>query len=87
MDLMAIAEEHAGLIKPDTFIKMYRKCMKQKEIKHPFLVVNYQREPDERYWCTFNHLIKINAEDDVIPDEKPDEKPDELVKKSEEDPE
>ena len=90
MDLMAIAEEHAGLIKPDTFIKMYRKCMKQKEIKHPFLVVNYQREPDERYWCTFNHLIKIKAEDDVIPDEsdeKPDEEPVEPVKKSEEDPE
>jgi len=68
MDLQAIAEEHAGLIKPDTFIKMYRKCMKGSGIKHPFLVVNYQRPPEERYWCTFNHPIKIESDNDVMTD-------------------
>lgn len=64
MDLHAIAEEHAGLIKPDTFIAMYRKVMKEKrkDLPYPYLVVNYQKEPKDRYWCTFNYPIKISAE-------------------------
>lgn len=66
MDLQAIAEEHAGLIKPDTFIKMYRTVMKSKnkKVPYPYLVVNYQKEPEDRYWCTFNYPIKIVEEDD-----------------------
>jgi len=68
VDLQAIAEEHAGLIKPKTFIKMYRKVMKQKSEKlpYPYLVVNYQKEPQDRYWCTFNFPMKIVEEDDEI---------------------
>lgn len=66
MDLQAIAEEHAGLIKPDTFIKMYRKVMKEKrkDLPYPYLVVNYQKEPNDRYWCTFNYPIKISGEEE-----------------------
>lgn len=64
MDLAAIAEEHAGLIKPDTFIKMYRKVMKQKnkDVPYPYLVVNYQKEPEDRYWYSFNYPIHIQAD-------------------------
>lgn len=66
MDLQAIAEEHAGLIHPKTFIKMYRKVMKHKskDIPYPYLVVNYQKEPKDRYWLTFNYPIHITTEEE-----------------------
>ena len=71
MDLEAIAEEHAGLIKPKTFIEMYRKVMKHKskKIPYPYLVVNYQKEPKDRYWMTFNYPIHITEDGDESEDE------------------
>lgn len=71
MDLEAIAYEHAGLIHPKSFIKMYRTIMKDKDVEYPFLIVNYQRPPNERYWNTFNYVLKVKEDDDS--DTEPEE--------------
>jgi hypothetical protein len=56
-DLRAIAEEHCGLITIDQFEDMYRQIMKTEG--HPFLLINYQKPYDKRFWLTFNHQIIV----------------------------
>jgi hypothetical protein len=68
-DLRAIAEEHCGLITIDQFEEMYREIMKTKG--HPFLLINYQKPFDERFWLTFNHLIMVEPKEkdgDIVED-------------------
>jgi len=61
-DLRAVAEEHCGLITIDQFEDMYRQIMKTEG--HPFLLINYQKPYDQRFWLTFNHLIMVEPKEE-----------------------
>lgn len=69
-DLLAIAEEHCGLISPKQFIEMFKKVSKMDG--HPFLLINYQRPFHERFWATFNNLITIGEDDSGTTDIRED---------------
>lgn len=73
-DLKAIAEEHSGMITTKQFEQMYRQVMKSDLVKYPFLLINYQRPFDKRFWLTFNYLIEVEPDETDSEEEKTKDK-------------
>lgn len=87
-DLRAVAEEHSGLITTKQFEEMYRQIMKSDKVKYPFLLINYQRPYDKRFWLTFNYLIDVEdtGDEEEKIDDKVESEEDERIRDNEDDP-
>lgn len=84
-DLKAIAEEHSGLITTKQFEEMYRQVIKSDKVEYPFLLINYQRPFDKRFWLTFNYLIEVEGDEMDDKEEIKEEKIEDVGDRDDED--
>lgn len=84
-DLKAIAEEHSGLITTKQFEEMYRQVIKSNKVEYPFLLINYQRPFDKRFWLTFNYLIEVEGDEMDDKEEIKEEKIEDVSDRDDED--
>jgi hypothetical protein len=62
-DLLKVAEEHAGHLSSDEFLKMYYEVMNKG--KYEFLVVDYKAPEERRFRHKWDKIITFNSKNET----------------------